>query len=87
MEINSTDPILGFLGLVINDSSYIKLSDNQTSCIPPDDQGQASPDATGFTAPQITEGIRRYNILREEYRTFCEFQFFLVSVITNNRPE
>ena len=65
MAITSTDPVLRFLGLVINVSSYITLSDNQTSFIPPADPEQSPPDATGLTTPQITEGIRIYNILCE----------------------
>ena len=73
MTITPTDPVLGFLGLVINDSSCIKLSDNQISFIPPANPGKAPPYATGLTATHITEGIRRYNISREEYRTFREF--------------
>ena len=62
MEITSAYPVLGFLGLAINDSSYITLSDNQTPFIPPADPVQAPHDATGLTAPHITEGICGYNI-------------------------
>ena len=54
MEINSTDPILGFLGLVINDSIFVTLSYNKTSFIPPAHPGQASPDATGLSATHTT---------------------------------
>ena len=87
MAITSTDPLLGFLGLVINSSSYSILSDNQTSFIPPTNPRKAPPDDSGLTAPQITEGICRYNRLREKNRTLSEFQIILVSIITNNCPE
>ena len=50
MSITSTDLVLCFLGLVINDSSYITISENQISFIPPADPVQAPPDATGITA-------------------------------------
>ena len=54
MYITSIGPVLGFLGILINDSSYITLYNNQTSLILPTDPGQALPDATGLTDPQIT---------------------------------
>jgi hypothetical protein len=39
IAITSTDPILGFLGLVISDNRYITLLENQTSFAPPLDPG------------------------------------------------
>jgi hypothetical protein len=87
MAITSSDPILGFLGLVIQDSSYITLSATQTSFTPPADPGTAPPDTAGLTAFQISEGVRRYGIERDEFKTFCEFKIILVSMITNNCPD
>jgi hypothetical protein len=87
MAITSSDPILGFLGLVIQDSRYITLSATQTSYTPPTDPGAAPPDTAGLTAFQISEGVRRYSIERDDFKTFCEFKIILISMITNNCPD
>ncbi len=87
MAITSADPILGFLGLVITNDRYITLSANQTPFSAPADPGLNPPDPAGLTAIQITEGVRRYNLARDERKTFLEFQIILVSMITNNCPE
>jgi hypothetical protein len=87
MAITTTDPILGFLGLVITDTSYVTLSATGVSFAAPIDPGPAPPDPTNRTAFQITEDIRQYNVAREEFKTYCEFKIILVSMITNNCPE
>ena len=55
MSITSTYPVLGFLGIFINASSYITLYDNNTSFILQADPGKAPHDATDLTSPHITE--------------------------------
>jgi hypothetical protein len=87
MAITSTDPTLGFLGLVIPDNRYITLSENQNSFVQPPDPGPTPPNPEGLTAFQITENVRQYGVAREERKTFCEFQIILVSMITNNCPD
>ena len=87
MAITSTYTVLGFPGLVINDSSYIALSANENSSIPLYNPGQTPPESYGLTSANIAKGIHRYYIMREEYRTFREFQIILVSIITNNCPD
>lgn len=88
MAITSSDSILGYLGLVLKDSSFITLSANGTSFVEPIDPGNNPPAApTPATAAQIAELLRRFNIDREEYKTFCEFKIILVSMITNSCPE
>ena len=87
MEITSTDNFLGFLGLIINDSSYIALSANENSSILLYNPGQTPTESYGLNSPNIVKGIHRYYILCEEYRTFREFQIILVSIITNNCPD
>ena len=87
MAITTVDPILGFLGLVITNSSFVTLSNTGAPFTPPNDPGTAPPDPTGLTAIQLTEAIRQYNLEREEFKTFCEFQIILVSMITNSCPE
>jgi hypothetical protein len=87
MAITTADPILGFLGLVIKDSLYITISTTGASFTAPIDPGTVPPDPTGLTAVQLTEAIRQYNLEREEFKTFCEFQIILVSMITNSCPE
>ncbi len=88
MAITSTDPALGFLSLVISDTSYITLSENQTSFAPPLNPGLTPPNADGLlTAFQISENVRQYSVSREDHKTFCEFKIILVSMITNNCPD
>ena len=87
MAITSTDNVLGFLGLIINNSSYIALSVNTNSFVPPYNPGQTPPESYGLTSANIPKGTHRYYIMREEYRTFREFQIILVSIITNNCPD
>jgi len=87
MTIASSDPTLGYLGLVLKDSSFITLSADGNSFIAPRDPG-INPSATNnATATQIAEALCRFNIEREDYKTFCEFKIILVSMITNSCPE
>jgi hypothetical protein len=87
MAITSTDPNLGFLGLVISEPSYITLSATQTPFAPPPDPGPLPPNAVGLTATQISEQVRQYSVSREDYTTFCEIKIILVSMITNSCPD
>jgi hypothetical protein len=66
MAITSADPILGFLGLVITDNSYITLSTNGASFTPPIGPGIAPPNPTGLTAYQITKGIHHNTTLHKK---------------------
>jgi hypothetical protein len=87
MAITTANPILGFLSLVIKDSSYITISTNEASFTAPIDPKMAPPDPTDLTAAQITKGNCQCNIARHEFKTFCEFKIILFSMITNNSPE
>ena len=83
---SANEPTLGFLGLVLKDSSYVTIN-NGNSYAHPVDPGPSPVHATGATAAQITETVRLFTIAREQYKTYCEFQVILVSMITNNCPE
>jgi hypothetical protein len=87
MAITTSDALLGFLGLVLKNDSFITLSANGTSFVNPVDPGPTPPIIVNGTAAQIAEGLRRFTAEREEYKTFCEFKIILVSMITNNCPE
>ena len=87
MAITTTDPILGFLGLVIAENRYITLSADQTAFTPPPNPGQTTPDAEGLTARQLTESLRQYDDARAEYKTFCELRIILISMIINSCPD
>ena len=83
---SATEPMLGFLGLVLKDASYISIN-NGNSYILPVDPGPGPVHANNATAAQITETSRLSTIEREQYKTYCEFQVILVSMITNCCPE
>lgn len=83
---SATEPMLGFLGLVLKDESYSSIN-NGTSYNLPVDPGAGPVHANNATAAQITETSRLFTIEREQYRTYCEFQVILVSMITNCCPE
>ena len=86
MAITSTDPTLGFLGLVIPINRYITLSESQNSFVQAPNPGPTPPNPEGLTAFQIAENVRQYRVAREDRKTFCKFQIILVSMITNNCP-
>jgi hypothetical protein len=88
MAITSSDTLLGFLGLVLKDSSFVTLTDDETSFTAPVNPGNSPPVLTPpGTQAQIAESLRRFNVEHEEYKTFCEFKIILVSMIINNCPE
>ena len=87
MAITTTDPILGFLGLVITDIKYVTLSNTGASFTAPLDPGVIPPDPTNLTAVQLAEAIRQYNLARDEFKTYCAFQIILISMITNSCPK
>ena len=85
--ISTTEPMLGFLGLVLKDASYITISDNGISYIPPVNPGPSPIHAPTATGAQITEVSRIFTIKSEDYKTYREFNIILISMITNNCPE
>ena len=87
MAITTADPILGFLGLVITDSIYMTRNNTGASFTAPINPGANPPDPTGLTGVQATELIRLYNLERADFKTYCEFQIILVSMITNSCPD
>jgi len=87
MTITSSDPTLGYLGLVLKNSSFITLTANGNSFVAPIDPGINPPAIDSATAAQIAEALRRFNIEREVYKTYCEFKIILVSMITNSCPK
>ncbi len=85
MAITTSDPILGFLGLVLKDTVFQTLNATATSYVPPMDPGTA-PTATG-TAAVITEATRVFVINQDKYNTYVQFKIILISMITTNCPE
>jgi len=84
---SSSEPLLGFLGLVLKNASFITLSNNGASYQPPPDPGPSPTHAAGATAAQITETSRLFTVQIDHYKTYCEFKVILISMITNNCPE
>jgi len=84
---SATEPMLGFLGLVLTNTRYITVSNAGASYIAPVDPGASPVHGANATAAQITETSRLFTIQRDHYKTSCEFQVILVSMITNNCPE
>jgi len=88
MAITSSEPLLGFLGLVLKNASFITLSNNGAPYQPPPDPGTSPTHAAGAAmATQITETSRLFTVQRDHYKTYCEFKVILISMITNNCPE
>jgi hypothetical protein len=85
MAITTSDPILGFLGLVLKDTTFQTLSATANSYAPPTDPGDA-PIAVG-TAAIITENTRVFVIEKDKYNTYIQFKIILISMITKNCPE
>jgi hypothetical protein len=85
MAITTSDPILGFLGLVLKDSIFQTLNDTAASYVPPENPGD-TPTATG-TAAVIAEATRVFAIDQEKYNTYLQFKIILISMITTNCPE
>ena len=80
--ISATEPLLGFLGLVLKDASYITINNGNSyilSVVP----GPCPEHANNKTATQITETSHLFTIAQEHYKTYCKFQVILVSMITN----
>ena len=81
--ISATEPLLGFLGLVLKDASYITINNGNSyilSVVP----GLPCPEhANNKTATQITETSHLFTIAQEHYKTYCKFQVILVSMISN----
>jgi len=84
---SSSEPLLGFLGLVLKNASFITLSNNGSSYQPSPDPGPSPTHAAGATAVQITETSRLFTVQRDHYKTYCEFKVILISMITTNCPE
>ena len=84
---SSPAPLLGFLGLVLKDSSFITFTNNQASYIPPADPGPAPVHVANATGAQITEVSRLFTIKMEDYKTYREFNIILSLMITYNCPE
>jgi uncharacterized phage-associated protein len=85
MAITTSDPLLGFLGLVLKDSIFQTLSDPAISYTPPADPGN-SPNVTG-TGAVIAEATRVLIIEQDKYNTYVQFKIILTSMITTNCPE
>jgi hypothetical protein len=85
MAITTSDPLLGFLGLVLRDSIFQTLSDPATSYTPPANPGN-SPNVTG-TGAVIAEATRVFIIKQDKYNTYVQFKIILISMITTNCPE
>jgi hypothetical protein len=83
---SATEPMLSFLGLVLKDTSYITISTNGASYTAPVDPGASPVHIANATAAQINETSRLFTIQRDHFKTSCEFQVILVSMITNNCP-
>jgi hypothetical protein len=85
MAITTSDPVLGFLGLVLKDSVFRTLSTPAASYTPPANPGD-TPNGTG-SAAVIAEATRVFILEQEKYNTFVQFQIILISMITTNCPE
>ena len=85
MSITTSDPILGFLGLVLKDSIFQTLNATAESYMPPAHPGN-TPNATGSTAV-IAETTRVFVIEQDKYNTYLQFNIILISMITTNCPE
>ena len=85
MAITTSDPILGFLGLVLQDSIFQTLNATATSYAPPADPGVAPP-ATG-TGAVIAKNTRVFVIDLDKYNTYIQFKIILLSMITTHCPE
>jgi hypothetical protein len=57
MAITSSDTLLGFLGLVLKDSSFVTLSDKGTSFTAPVNPGTTPPIIESGTAAQIAASL------------------------------
>ena len=78
--------MLGFLGLVLKDASYITINNGNSYTLPVD-PGPGPVHANNATAAQITETSCLFTIARNHYKTYCKFQVILISMITNCCPE
>jgi hypothetical protein len=85
MAITISDPLLGFLGLVLKDSIFQTLSDPATSYTPSADPGN-SPNVTS-TGAVIAEATRVFIIEQDKYNTYVQIKIILISMITTNCPE
>jgi hypothetical protein len=84
MAITTSDPLLSFLGLVLNDSIFQTLSHTATSYTPPADPGNA-PNATS-TGAVIAEATRVFVMDQDKYNTYVQFKIILNLMITTNCP-
>jgi hypothetical protein len=85
MALTTSDPLLGFLGLVLKDSIFQTLSNPATSYTLPADPGN-SPNVTGSGAV-IAEATHVFIIKQDKYNTYVQFKIILISMITTNCPE
>jgi hypothetical protein len=85
MSITTSDPILGFLGLVLKDATFQTLNATAASYTPPTDPGN-TPNATG-SAAVIAETTRIFVLDQDKFNTYIQFQIILISMITTNCPE
>ncbi len=69
---SATEPMLGFLGLVLKDASYITINNGNSYTLPVD-PGPGPVHANNATAAQITETSCLFTIARDHYKTYCEF--------------
>jgi hypothetical protein len=76
MALTTSDPLLGFLGLVLKDSIFQTLSNPATSYTPPADPGN-SPNVTS-TGAVIAEATRVFIIEQDKYNMYVQFKIILI---------
>ena len=81
---SSSEPLLGFLGLVLKNSSFITLSNIQAFYDSSADPGPAPVRVANATGAQITEVSRLFTIKMEDYKTYREFNIILSLMIKPN---
>jgi hypothetical protein len=85
MAITTSDPLLGFLGLILKDSIFQTLNATATSYTPPADPSNA-PNPTG-NATVVAKATRVFVIDKDKYNTCVQFKIILILMITTNCPE
>ena len=75
--ISATEPLLGFLGLILKDASYITINNGNSYIL------SVVPGPCPEHANNQNSHSNHFTIAQEHYKTYCKFQVILVSMITN----
>ena len=80
---SSTYPDLGWIGLVLPNPDFSRIS-NDTTYVDPTNPGMAPTHAPGATAAQIAETVRQHELTQNEFITFTHTRTQLRHMILNN---